>query len=59
MYSAIPLPPPSHSFFLRGMGVLYGVRQERRESERSLQSSKEWEDVVVISTPFRCLILSI
>jgi hypothetical protein len=45
--------------FLRGVGVLHGVKEERRESERSLQSSKEWEDVVMISTPCRCLILSI
>jgi hypothetical protein len=30
-----------------------------RESERSLQSSKEWGDIVAVSTPFRCLILSI
>jgi hypothetical protein len=39
--------------------VLHGVREERRESERSLQSSKEWEDVVAVSTPCRHLILSI
>jgi hypothetical protein len=45
--------------FLRGVGVLHGVREERRESERSLQSSKEWEDIVAVSTPYRCLILSI
>jgi hypothetical protein len=30
--SANPLPPPSHSCFLRGVGVLHGVREERRES---------------------------
>jgi hypothetical protein len=24
------------------VGVLYGVREERRDSERPLQSSKEW-----------------
>jgi hypothetical protein len=36
--------------------VLHGVREERRESERSLQSSKEWEDVVEISTPCKLLI---
>jgi hypothetical protein len=30
------------------VGVLHGVREERRESERSLQSSKEWEDVVMV-----------
>jgi hypothetical protein len=40
-------------------GVLHDVREERRESERSLQSSKEWEDVVVGFTPFRHLIISI
>jgi hypothetical protein len=57
--SAIPLPPPSHSCFLRGVGVLHCVREERRESERYLKSSKEWEDVVALSTSYRCLILSI
>jgi hypothetical protein len=36
--------------------VLHGVREERRESERSLQSSKEWEDVWVISTACKLLI---
>jgi hypothetical protein len=35
-HATIHLPPPSHSFFLRGVGVLHGVREERRESERSL-----------------------
>jgi hypothetical protein len=54
-----PHSPPSHSCFLRGVAVLHGVREERSESERSLQSSKEWEDVVVVSTPCRCMILSI
>jgi hypothetical protein len=44
---------------LRGVGVLHGVREERRESERFFQSSKEWEDVVVVSTPYRRLIISI
>jgi hypothetical protein len=39
--------------------VLHGVREEMRESERSLQSSKEWEDVVMVFTHFRYLILSI
>jgi hypothetical protein len=34
--STIPLPPPSHSCFLRGVDVLSGVSEERRESERSL-----------------------
>jgi hypothetical protein len=38
------------------VSVLHGVREERRESERSLQSSKEWEDVVVVSIPYRLLI---
>jgi hypothetical protein len=55
-HSAIPLSPPSHSCFLRGVVVLLGVREERRESERSLQSSKEWEDVVTVSTPSKLLI---
>jgi hypothetical protein len=55
-HSAIPLPPASHSCFLRGVGVLHGVREERRESERSLQSSKEWDDVVVVSVPCKLLI---
>jgi hypothetical protein len=36
--------------------VLHGVREVRRESERSLQSSKEWEDVVMVFTPYRLLI---
>jgi hypothetical protein len=30
------------------MGVLHGVREKMRESERSLQSSKEWDDVVAV-----------
>jgi hypothetical protein len=50
-HSTISLPPPSHSCLLRGVGVLHGVRDVRRESERSLQSSKEWEDIVTVSTP--------
>jgi hypothetical protein len=50
-HSTIPLPPPSYSCFLRGVGVLHDVREMRRESKISLQSSKEWEDVVVVSTP--------
>jgi hypothetical protein len=33
-----PSSTPSHSCFLRGVGVLHGVREEIRESERSLQS---------------------
>jgi hypothetical protein len=36
--------------------VLNGVREERRESERSLQSSKEWKDVVVVSASYKLLI---
>jgi hypothetical protein len=36
--------------------VLHGVREERRESERSLQSSKEWEDVVGVFAPYKFLI---
>jgi hypothetical protein len=56
---AIPLPPPSHSCFLRGVGVFHGVREETREGERSLLSSKECEVVVIVSTPYRHLILSI
>jgi hypothetical protein len=39
--------------------VLHGVRGEMRESERSLQFSKEWEDVVQVSIPCRRLLLSI
>jgi hypothetical protein len=30
-YSAIPLPLPSYSCFLKGVWVLHGVRKERRE----------------------------
>jgi hypothetical protein len=59
-YSAIPLPPPSYSFFLRGVGVLHDVREEGRESERCLQSFKEWEDVVAVFTPCRlCICINI
>jgi hypothetical protein len=57
--SVISLPPPSHSCFLRCVGVLHGVREEMRESERSFQSSKEWEDVVAVFTPCKHMILSI
>jgi hypothetical protein len=39
--------------------VLHGVREKRRESERSLKSSKECEDVVTVFTPCRYLIVSI
>jgi hypothetical protein len=39
--STIPLAPPSHSSFLRGVSVLHDVREERRDGERSLQSCKE------------------
>jgi hypothetical protein len=35
-----PSPTPSHSSFLRDVSVLHGVREERRESKRSVQSSK-------------------
>jgi hypothetical protein len=55
-HSAISLPPPSHSSFFRDVSVLHGVREERRESERSHQTSKEWADVMVVSTPCRLLI---
>jgi hypothetical protein len=48
-HSAIPLPPLSYSCFLISVGVLHGVREERRESEKSLQSFKKWEDVVAVS----------
>jgi hypothetical protein len=34
------------------VAVLHGVREVRRENEISLQSSKEWEDVVAVSTPY-------
>jgi hypothetical protein len=54
-HSAIPLPPPSYSSFLRGVGVLHGIRYVRTESERSLQSSKEWENVVAVFTHCRLL----
>jgi hypothetical protein len=36
--------------------MVHGVREERSESERSLQSSKEWEDVVAVSAPCKLLI---
>jgi hypothetical protein len=38
------------------VGVLHGVREEMRESERFLQSFKEWEDVVAVSAPYKLLI---
>jgi hypothetical protein len=38
------------------VGVLYGVREERREIERSLKLFKEWEDVVAVSAPCKLLI---
>jgi hypothetical protein len=41
-----PSPTSSYSLFLRGVGVLHGVREEMRETEKSVQSFKEWEDVV-------------
>jgi hypothetical protein len=56
VHPAIPLSPSIHSYFLRGVGALHGVREERRESERFLQSSKEWEDIVVVSAPCKLLI---
>jgi hypothetical protein len=55
-HSTIPLPHPSYICFLRDVGVLHGVREVRRESERSLQFSKEWENIVTVSTPCRLLI---
>jgi hypothetical protein len=39
--------------------MLLGVRDERGESERSIQSSKELEDVVAVFIPCKRLILSI
>jgi hypothetical protein len=39
--------------------VLYGVREGMRESERSLQFSKEWGYVVAVFIPCTHLILSI
>jgi hypothetical protein len=54
--SAIPLLPPSYSYLLRGVGVFHGVREERRKSGKSLQSSKVWEDVVTVSAPCKLLI---
>jgi hypothetical protein len=48
--------PSSHSCFLRGVSVLHGVREEMRESEISLQSSKEWENVMTVSAPCKLLI---
>jgi hypothetical protein len=59
MHLVIPLSPPSHSSFLRSVGVLHGVSEERRESKRSLQSFKEWDDIVPVSTPCRHFILLI
>jgi hypothetical protein len=38
------------------VGVLHDVRDVRRESERSLKSSKEWEDVVSVFTTYKLLI---
>jgi hypothetical protein len=55
-HSTIPLPPPSHSCVLRGVGVLHGVRGVRGERERFLQFFKECEDVVAVSTPCKLLI---
>jgi hypothetical protein len=50
------LLPASYSCFLRGVGVFHGVREERRESDRSFQYSKEWEDIVLVFTPCKLLI---
>jgi hypothetical protein len=36
--------------------VLHGVREEMREREISLQSFKEWNDVLVVSAPYKLLI---
>jgi hypothetical protein len=36
--------------------VLHGVKEEMRDSERSLQSSKEWEDLMAVSAPYKLLI---
>jgi hypothetical protein len=55
-YSLVPLPPSSQSCVLRGVVVLHGIRDERRESERFLQFSKEWLDVVAIFSPCKLLI---
>jgi hypothetical protein len=55
-HSSIPLSPPSHSYFLRGVCLLHGVREMRKGIERPLQSSNVWEDVVVVFTPCRLLI---
>jgi hypothetical protein len=52
-------PTPSDSSFLRGVDVLPGVSEERRESARYIHSSKERDNVVTVSTPYRHLILSI
>jgi hypothetical protein len=38
------------------VGVLHGVGGEMGESERNLQSSKEYEDVVVVFAPCKLLI---
>jgi hypothetical protein len=56
-HSAIPLLFPSYSCFLRDVDVLHSVRVERRESERSIQSSKEWKNIVTVSAPCKLLIL--
>jgi hypothetical protein len=45
---------PSYSCFLRSVDVFHGVREERRE--RSLETLKEWGDIVVIFTSCKLLI---
>jgi hypothetical protein len=46
----------SYSCFLRDEGVRHGVREERRKSERYLQSSKGWKDAVAVFAPYKLLI---
>jgi hypothetical protein len=51
------LPHPNHSCIFRGASVLHSVREERREeSERSLQNSKEWKEVMAVFTHCKLLI---
>jgi hypothetical protein len=56
-----PSPTSQKTTMTRGVGgecvsVLHGVREEMRESEISLQSSKQWENVVAVSAPCKLLI---
>jgi hypothetical protein len=44
----ISLSPPRYSCFLKVVSMLHDVREEMRENEIFLQSSREWEDVVLI-----------